>query len=75
MDGYELEYLQEKFKKHAIRSVILRESELERFKIECPGEELPEWMRDEFEISLALYALVGEVIELRDEVNCLKGDV
>jgi hypothetical protein len=69
VERYSLDYLDVVFSRHVRETLVQREAARERFVIDNPGEEMSEWVEDDFNLPLALLSLVKEIIKLRAEVE------
>lgn len=76
---YTLDELMDKFGKHAIESDKSRIKLIEDWKQENPGQEVPEWMIEDFNLPLALCVLCKEIKMLKTLCNATgwvhKGDL
>lgn len=73
MDRYKLDYLIGEFGRHVVKAEDDRKKCIEDLKEY--GAALPDWLKDDFCLSRALSTLVSEIIELRAEIERLKGNV
>ncbi len=71
MERYTLDYLIGEFGRHVVKAEEDRRKCIE--DLSEHGAELPEWLRNDFCLPRALSTLVSEIIELRAEVERLKG--
>lgn len=67
MNLYSLESLIETFLDHSKKADNQRQKWIADFKENCPNEELPEHMKDEFSVATALAAICIELLKLRDK--------
>jgi len=71
VERYSLDYMVGEFGKHVAKAVGDRERCIK--DLEEHGAELPEWLRDDFCLPRALASLVMEAVELRAEIERMKG--
>ena len=69
---YSIEFLVQKFQTHSKESEKIREEQVENFKENNPGIDLPEWLKDDFNFPLALNCICLEILELKNKKShCL----
>ncbi len=65
-EKYTLEFLSERFEDDILRSVKERLRLREEFRKHNPKEPLPEYMKDEFNVAIALKTIVDNLIALNN---------
>lgn len=65
MRRYSLEELSDIFVRNAEQQEKNREELIERWKNEFGGEEIPECLKDEFSLPMALVSMIGEIEKLQ----------
>lgn len=63
---YNLEYLIGIFNEHAIKTKREAEAQLNTYKENYPGEPVPLYMSDPFNLSLALCVMASEIQRIKD---------
>ena len=71
MDIYELEYLEKEFIKHGVDARNGAKTLLDSFVSNHPGAPIPDYLKDEFCLPIALVSMVKELIELKKLVEVI----
>lgn len=66
---YSLENLKELFLEHGTQSEEEKAQNINRFLEQNPGEPLPEYMTEPFNLCFALYSICDELSKLKDKTG------
>jgi len=72
MDRYELEFLEETFYRHAESAKKQHDEMVIKYKNEFSSDKLPDYLKDEFSLPVALLSIVEEVKRLKRKIRCLE---
>lgn len=66
---YSIKNLCRVFEEHAKKSAAIKEKQIENFRKENPGEELPEWFKDDFSLPQALKSMCEEILRIQKRLD------
>jgi len=66
---YSIKNLCHIFEEHAKKSAEMQKKQIENFRKENPGEELPEWFKDDFNFPQALKSMCEEILRIQKRLN------
>lgn len=72
MDRYDLEFLEGTFYRHAEIAKKQRDEMIVKYKNEYSSDKLPDHLKDEFSLPVALLSMAEEIKKLRKELEDFK---